>query len=70
MTTHKEQKLTGYPSIDKPWLKYYSKQDIEAQLPQGNMYDYLVERNKNRMSDVAFAYMGKNVSLQRCTKGT
>ena len=63
MTTNEEHKLTGYPSIDKPWLKYYSKQDIEAQLPQGNMYDYLVERNKNRMSDVAFAYMGKNVSF-------
>lgn len=23
-----EQKLTGYPSIDKPWLKYYSEEAI------------------------------------------
>ena len=21
-----ENKLTGYPSIDKPWLRYYSKE--------------------------------------------
>ena len=25
--------LTGYPSIDKPWLKYYSKEAIEAEMP-------------------------------------
>lgn len=23
-----EQKLTGYPSIDKPWLKYYTEEAI------------------------------------------
>lgn len=22
--------LTGYPSIDKPWLKYYSEEAINA----------------------------------------
>ena len=28
-----EKKLTGYPSIDKPWLKYYSEEAINAPLP-------------------------------------
>ena len=31
----KKQNLTGYtgyPSIDKPWLKYYSKEAIESKL--------------------------------------
>jgi len=23
-----ERKLTGYPSIDEPWLKYYSEEAI------------------------------------------
>ena len=23
----KEKELTGYPSIDKPWLKYYKEED-------------------------------------------
>lgn len=22
------QQMTGYPSIDKPWLKYYTKKDL------------------------------------------
>ena len=29
MPVNKENKMTGYASIDKPWLKYYS---IMAQL--------------------------------------
>jgi len=29
-----EHKLTGYPSIDKPWLKYYSEAAINAPLPE------------------------------------
>lgn len=31
MTT---QNMTGYPSIDKPWLKYYSEEAINAPLPE------------------------------------
>lgn len=27
------------------------------------MYDYFVEKNKNRMYNVTFAYMGRNVSF-------
>ncbi len=30
-----EKKLTGYPSIDKPWLKYYKQEYIDAPL-RGN----------------------------------
>ena len=36
-----EQKLTGYPSIDKPWLKYYSEEAINAPLPECTIYEYL-----------------------------
>ena len=25
--------LTGYPSLDKPWLKYFSKEAINTPLP-------------------------------------
>lgn len=37
---------TGYPSIDKPWLKYYRKEVINAPLPTGSMYEYVYENNK------------------------
>ena len=36
----KEKKFTGYPSIDKPWFKYYSEDAINAPLPECTMYEY------------------------------
>lgn len=41
-----ENNMTGYPSIDKPWLKYYKKEYIEAQIPHMSAYEYLKEKNK------------------------
>lgn len=32
------QQMTGYPSIDKPWLKYYSEEAINAPLPESSLY--------------------------------
>jgi hypothetical protein len=40
-TDMEEKKLTGYPSIDKPWLKYYSEEAINTPLPECTMYEYL-----------------------------
>ena len=35
------ERQTGYPSIDKPWLKYYTKEQINASLPEYKIYDYI-----------------------------
>ncbi len=43
-----EKKLTGYPSIDKPWLKYYTEEQINAPLPHMTAYDYLRQQNEGR----------------------
>ena len=48
--------LTGYPSIDKPWLKYYSDEAINAPLPECTIYEYLWESNKDHLNDVALIY--------------
>ena len=29
-----EKQLSGYPSIDKPWLKYYSEDAIDTPIPE------------------------------------
>ena len=44
--------MTGFPSIDKPWLKYYSEEAINAPLPESSLYDYLYECNKEHMGDL------------------
>lgn len=54
--------LTGYPSIDKPWLKYYSQEAIEAKLPECSLYEYLYENNKDYKDEYALNYFGRKIT--------
>ncbi len=58
-----EKQLTGYPSIDKPWLKYYSQDTIEAPLPKCTIYEYLWENNREHLEDTALNYFGRKISF-------
>ena len=65
MTTNEEQKLTGYPSIDKPWLKYYTQEAIDAKLPECTIWENLYEHNKEHPSDIAILYFGKKITYRQ-----
>ena len=53
--------LTGYPSIDKPWLKYYTQEDLALQVPQCTIYQNIYERNKEFPEDIAILYYGNKI---------
>lgn len=57
-----QNELTGYPSIDKPWLKYYSTEAINAILPQVTIYEYLVQNNKDYLDNIALCYFSKRIT--------
>lgn len=54
--------MTGYPSIDKPWLKYYSKAVIEKELPKCTLYEYMYENNKDYKQYTALNYFGRKMT--------
>lgn len=56
--------LTGYPSIDKPWLKYYSEEAINAQIPQCTIYQNIYNHNKDYPNDVALLFFGKKITYK------
>ena len=56
------QNMTGYPSIDKPWLKYYTDEAINAPLPEGSMYDYMTAHNSGRLDSPALNYFGRKIT--------
>ncbi len=45
--------MTGYPSIDKPWLRFYSREAIESELTNTCMYQYLFDANREHTADTA-----------------
>lgn len=59
-----EEEKTGYPSIDKPWLKYYTKEQVEFKLPESTCYDVLYNLNKDHLEDTAIDYFGNKISYK------
>lgn len=58
------ENLSGFPSFDKPWLKYYTKETKEAPLPEGSIYEYFLERNHGNMNRVALRYYGRDFTYK------
>ena len=52
------KRLTGYPSIDKPWNKYYRQNPIRKIQPMQTAYNLVFKNNKSNMTDVAIEYLG------------
>lgn len=57
-----EHRLTGYPSIDRPWLRYYREGAVDAPLPQENLYGYIRRRNEGHGEDIAIRHEGRELS--------
>lgn len=58
------EKMTGYPSIDKPWLKYYGDEARRLEVPNKTAYEYMWENNKNNEKDVALRFYWKKISYK------
>lgn len=55
---------TGYPSIDKPWLKYYSEEAISAPLPECTIYQAVYNANINMLDRQALDYYGRRITYK------
>ncbi|MCR5479573.1 MAG: acyl--CoA ligase [Ruminococcus sp.] len=56
------KEMTGYPSIDKPWLKYYSEEAINAKLPECTIFKYLWDSNKEYLDNIALNYFDRRIT--------
>lgn len=48
-----ENNLTGFPSIDKPWLKYFSEEELSTPVPEKTVYELIYENNCDHFTDTA-----------------
>ena len=53
-------KITGFASIDKPWLKYYREGISEREVPKNTLYQELLNTAKDHMDDIAFICADKD----------
>lgn len=64
------EKKTGYPSVDKPWMKYYREKPIREIPNVQNLYDFVFESNIEDMNLPAIEYNNQNITFSQLKKLT
>ena len=59
---------TGYPSVDRPWRYYFSKEALTDPLPEMTLYQYLKENNRKNLDSYALNYYGKKITYRELFK--
>lgn len=59
------KRITGYPSIDKPWMKYYRKTPIREIDVNQTIYEMVFNSNKDNMNDIAIEYLDIEYTYQQ-----
>lgn len=63
-----KKSLTGYPSVDKPWLKYYTDEMKSTPVPECSLYEFVYNRNKDYPKDIAMNYLGREITYAEMFK--
>lgn len=58
----------GYPSIDKPWLKYYSEKDLKLTVPEMSICDFMRKNTEDYDDLDAFEYFGFKTTFKEFKK--
>ena len=60
----------GLPNLDKPWLQFYSDDDIMEEFPKQSIYDFLLDKNKENMDNYLLEYFGKKIKTKDVIKNS
>ena len=59
---------TGYPSVDKPWLQFYTDKMINTPIPKCSVYEFLYNNNKDYPQQIAINYLGREITYAELFK--
>lgn len=54
---------------NKVWLRYYSEEALSTELPKLTAYQYMKERNKDRLDEPALHYYGADITHRELLRG-
>ena len=58
------KELTGYASIDRPWLKYYPEEVLNQEVPECTIFEYIKNDCAGRLDKPAINYFGTRHSYK------
>lgn len=57
--------MTKDLSVNMPWLKFYTEEQIMGEMPKKKIYDYMMEKNRDHLDDIALFYFGKKITYKK-----
>lgn len=57
--------MTGYASLDKPWVKYFPDSSFLGKYESKTLYEYLVYKNKDNLTKNALNYFGVKITFAK-----
>ena len=65
-----EKKLTGYPTIDKPWDRFYEGVEKRSIFLNSTPYQALIKNNADYPNEIALEYFGTKVTFGELIRNT
>ena len=62
--------ITGYPSIDKPWVKYFTKDELDKINIKRTVYQELLNNNYPYKDSVAIEFFGTKITFEELFQNT
>lgn len=57
-----EKNMTGYASIDKPWLKWFTQEQLDLEFTPMSMYQMMYRHNRGHEHEIALSYFGNKIT--------
>ncbi len=57
--------LTGLPSIDQPWLKFFPKEAQTDKINEYTLYEQLKNANQENLEEIALSYNGEKITFRK-----
>ena len=52
------------PSVEKPWMQFFSEEAQKAEVPKETIYEAVVRRNKGYENNVAINYFDRKITYR------
>ena len=49
--------------MTEPWIKYYTKEQLDIEIPNINLYDQIVNSKEKYPNNIAIEYLGKKITF-------
>ena len=59
---NKNEKRSGYPSIDKPWVVNYNQKELGKEIPKRTAFEEVYNNNIAFQKDLALEFFGSKIN--------